>query len=53
LSLGDYDTVEAKKEETDQNPTVTSDEVKKDKGSYNINSSLVPGYDKEKDKYND
>ena len=49
LSLTDYRTVE----EMNQSSTISSDQIKKDSGSYNINSSLIPGYDEEHNKYND
>lgn len=49
LSLGDYETI---KDDTEDS-TTSSERINEKEGSYNINSSLVPGYDKQHNKYND
>ena len=49
LSLGDYETIKGNTEDS----TISSERINEKEGSYNINSSLVPGYDKQHNKYND
>lgn len=46
LSLGDYKTIS-------EDSTISSERINEKEGSYNINSSLVPGYDKQHNEYND